>query len=65
MQLNAPTIAASKAELLDILWHLSEWTKAQEGSPDLTDAKFQQIREQLSHIAGELQAVQLDISKTK
>lgn len=62
LQLNAPAIAADKHDLLDVLWFLSEWAKAQCNSPALAAPGHSALRARLSTVSGELQALQADIA---
>jgi len=64
VKLNAPYIANDAAELQDIAWLLSEWTKAQTNSPSLAGSHHDSIRERFSKIAGELQCIQMDLAVT-
>ena len=64
-RLDAPEVAANSAEVMDVLWLVSEWTKAQCNCPALSDARYDGIRQRLSDISGALQSVQSDIAVQK
>lgn len=57
-RLNSPFVGATTDQVNDILWHLSEWAKAQTNSPGLEGDRYVNVRAGLDHVAGQLQALQ-------
>lgn len=60
-RLNSPFVGANTTQVMDILWHLSEWSKAQTNSQGLEGDRYVNVRAGLDHVARQLQALQSDI----